>query len=31
MYLKRAGFDGVRVRTDDDWIRAWGIKPKEDV
>jgi len=27
-YLKRAGFDEVRIRTDDDWIRAWGIKPK---
>ena len=27
-YLKRAGFDEVRMRTDDDWIRAWGIKPK---
>ena len=26
-YLKRAGFDEVRIRTDDDWIRAWGIKP----
>jgi len=27
-YLKRAGFDDVRMRTDEDWIRAWGIKPK---
>jgi SAM-dependent methyltransferase len=27
-YLKRAGFAEVRMRTDDDWIRAWGIKPK---
>src|SRR6266850_2333879 len=27
-YLKRAGFSDVRMRTDDDWIRAWGIKPK---
>src|SRR5438552_6704332 len=27
-YLKRAGFDGVRMRTDDDWIRAWGMKPE---
>ena len=27
-YLKRAGFDEVRMRTDDDWIRASGIKPK---
>lgn len=25
-YLKRAGFDDVRIRTDDDWIRAWGAK-----
>ena len=25
-YLKRAGFSHVRVRTDDDWIRASGIK-----
>jgi SAM-dependent methyltransferase len=27
-YLKRAGFSDVRVRTDDDWIRASGIKPE---
>jgi SAM-dependent methyltransferase len=27
-YLKRAGFDEVRMRTDDDWIRAWGVKAK---
>ena len=27
-YLKRAGFSNVRIRTDDDWIRAAGIKPK---
>jgi len=27
-YLKRAGFSDVRVRTDDDWIRASGIKPQ---
>jgi SAM-dependent methyltransferase len=27
-YLKRAGFSYVRIRTDDDWIRASGIKPK---
>ena len=26
-YLKRAGFAEVRIRTDDDWIRAWGLKP----
>ena len=26
-YLKRAGFDDVRIRTDDDWIRASGTKP----
>jgi len=25
-YLARAGFSGVRVSTDDDWIRASGIK-----
>jgi SAM-dependent methyltransferase len=25
-YLKRAGFHEVRIRTDDDWIRASGIK-----
>ena len=25
-YLKRAGFSDVRVRTDDDWVRASGIK-----
>ena len=25
-YLKRAGFSDVRIRTDDDWIRASGIK-----
>jgi SAM-dependent methyltransferase len=27
-YLTRAGFRDVRIRTDDDWIRASGIKPK---
>jgi SAM-dependent methyltransferase len=27
-YLKRAGFADVRIRTDDDWIRASGIKPE---
>jgi ubiquinone/menaquinone biosynthesis C-methylase UbiE len=27
-YLKRAGFSDVRVRTNDDWIRASGIKPE---
>ncbi len=27
-YLKRAGFSDVRIRTDDDWIRASGIKPE---
>ena len=27
-YLKRAGFSDVRIRTDDDWIRAAGIKPE---
>jgi SAM-dependent methyltransferase len=30
-YLKRAGFDEVRMRADDDWIRAWGSKPKKDL
>ena len=30
-YLKRADFEEVRMRTDDDWIRAWGTKPKEDL
>jgi len=27
-YLRRAGFSDVRIRTDDDWIRASGIKPE---
>jgi SAM-dependent methyltransferase len=27
-YLTRAGFRDVRIRTDDDWIRASGIKPE---
>jgi ubiquinone/menaquinone biosynthesis C-methylase UbiE len=27
-YLTRAGFCDVRIRTDDDWIRASGIKPR---
>ena len=31
MYLKRAGFAKVRMRTDDDWIRAWGNKPEENL
>ena len=26
MYLRRAGFADVRIRTDDDWIRASGVK-----
>ena len=30
-YLKRGGFNEVRMRTDDDWIRAWGIKPKQNL
>ena len=30
-YLNRGGFDEVRMRSDDDWIRAWGIKPKQDL
>jgi SAM-dependent methyltransferase len=29
-YLKRAGFSAVRVRTDDDWVRASGVKPEEN-
>jgi SAM-dependent methyltransferase len=27
-YLRRAGFSDVRIRTDDDWIRASAIKPE---
>ena len=27
-YLTRAGFSAVRIRTEDDWIRASAIKPK---
>jgi len=27
-YLARAGFCEVRIRTDDDWVRASGIKPE---
>jgi SAM-dependent methyltransferase len=27
-YLTRAGFSDVRIRTNDDWIRASGIKPE---
>ncbi len=29
-YLRRAGFSDVRIRTDDDWIRASGTKPEAD-
>src|SRR5437773_10586656 len=29
-YLKRAGFCDVQVRTDDDWVRASGVKHEED-
>jgi SAM-dependent methyltransferase len=29
-YLKRAGFTKVQVRTDDDWVRASGVKQQED-
>ena len=29
-YLRRAGFSDLRVRTDDDWIRASGIKRQEN-
>ena len=28
-YLTRAGFGKVRIRTEDDWVRASGIKPEE--
>jgi SAM-dependent methyltransferase len=28
-YLRRAGFSSVRIRTDDDWIRASGVKCEE--
>ena len=28
-YLKRAGFSEVQVRTDDDWIRASGVKHED--
>jgi ubiquinone/menaquinone biosynthesis C-methylase UbiE len=27
-YLRRAGFSDVQIRTQDDWIRASGIKPE---
>jgi predicted SAM-dependent methyltransferase len=30
-YLKRAGFSDVRIRTDDDWVRASGIKHEGDL
>jgi ubiquinone/menaquinone biosynthesis C-methylase UbiE len=26
-YLKRASFSDVRLQTDDDFVRAWGLKP----
>jgi SAM-dependent methyltransferase len=29
-YLKRAGFSDVRIRTNDDWIRASGIKRQKN-
>jgi len=29
-YLTRAGFTELRTRTDDDWIRARGTKPKDN-
>jgi SAM-dependent methyltransferase len=29
-YLKRAGFSDVRIRTDDDWVRASGVKYEEN-
>ena len=28
-YLSRAGFGDVRIRTDDDWIRASAVKPRQ--
>jgi ubiquinone/menaquinone biosynthesis C-methylase UbiE len=28
-YLRRAGFCNVRIRTDDDWVRASGMKHEE--
>ena len=27
-YLRHAGFSDLRIRTDDDWIRASGVKPE---
>jgi SAM-dependent methyltransferase len=30
-YLKRAGFSEIHVRTDDDWVRASGVKPEENL
>jgi SAM-dependent methyltransferase len=29
-YLNRAGFSDVKVRTDDDWVRASGVKREEN-
>ena len=29
-YLTRAGFSDVRIRTDDDWVRASGIKHEQN-
>jgi SAM-dependent methyltransferase len=29
-YLRRAGFSEVHVRTNDDWVRASGVKPDEN-
>jgi SAM-dependent methyltransferase len=29
-YLKRAGFSSVQLRTDDDWVRASGVKCEEN-
>jgi hypothetical protein len=28
-YLNRAGFGDLRIRTDDDWVRASGVKVRE--
>ncbi len=30
-YLKRAGFSDVLIRTDDDWVRASGVKREENL
>jgi len=30
-YLKRAGFSDVRIRTNDDWVRASGVKYEQNL